>query len=149
MVRTWYHIFSKVCWIIFVHFFGSAEPTCENMKEPSDSSETVVLFTPYFFNPSTDDVLRDCFSYITSPPSYQVELSIIETDTRLEQILIYDGPISTTSYGVVDVTGQLSSRATIISTHGGITLWYNDYSPSYNGRGFVGEAKIHGMTYDM
>ena len=143
---TRYHIFSKVWWILFVHLFVSAEPICENTKEPSDSSETVVLFSPYFYNPSTDDVLRDCFSYITSPPSYQVQLSIIEADTVLEQILIQDDPSSTNSYRVVDLSGQLSSRATIISTRGGLTLWYNDYSPSYNGRGFVGEAKIHGMT---
>ena len=138
----------------FVHLFVSAEPTCENMTKPSDSSETVFLFSPYFYNPSTDDVFCGCFSYITSPPGYQVQLSIIEADTAMNMaIMIFDNPSSTNmDYIVVDLSGQLSSRATILATHGGLTLWYhgptnsNVYSPPYIGRGFAAEAKIHGMT---
>ena len=117
------------------------------MKELSDLSETVFLYTPYFYNPSTADAYIDCWCYITSPPSYQVELSIIDLDTvnSNERIYIYDDP-SSTSYRVLYMYGQLDSKVTTMSTRGGLTLRYYDTSTSYDGPGFVAEARIHGKT---
>ena len=130
---------------LFVILFLSAEPTCGTLKELSDLSETVFLYTPYFYNPSTADAAINCWCYITSPPSYQVELSISDLDTVNEAIYIFDDP-SSTSNRVLYMYGQLDSKVTTISTRGGLTLEYYDYSSSYNGPGFVGEARIHGKT---
>ena len=151
MCGLYQHIYTCI-YICFLNIFLSSFLDRTLMVGPRSCGGTInlgssvphfTLNSPYY-NDSSSTGYVDCYWYITSPGGREVHLTWIDIETSSEYMRLYDYPSSTSnwlSYIKGDIDVEISP---LVSSHGGLTLFLDDYSTSTNGRGFLVEFSIAG-----
>ena len=126
--------------------FYSKPESCGGSIPLSYSSPNVTFSTPHYFQHNSTDLYINCWWHIITPYGEEAHLSVVDMETREEELSIYDSPSSTsTSYQVSHLYGRLASTASVLSSRGGLTMHHIDRSSLINnGRGYLYEAHILG-----
>ena len=107
---------------------------------------------PYYYQTPSSIMLIDCYWYVSSPTGQQVEVTWrdIETTTH-EHLNLYDHPTSySDSYRVSQLYGTINiDISPVVSTRGGLVLFYDDDSNNANGKGFLVDFNLRGRFLEF